>query len=326
MRKLLTENNLKYIKVIFIFVSFLTIVLTLFETYTYKNFFYNHFYISTDLLLVFTFFLGIITFFEPDNIKKNTIDRLHNLYVVFVMILSGLLIIVYFPAKFYDELYYQNYIFSRFHIQTDLILRPITLGLFLISISLIKKYFRLLFSGMQSFLSLTLLVVVAVFGLNNLIFDLSVLIPNVYAINKTKTLSFDEKTDYIMNDNYGDFYKYTQFIKSIVPEGDSIVLPPQKNPWQYEGNQRLVRYFLYPRTLYSAHENLENKKINYALIAWGNSIYPPKGDNLYGWPRYDMSAKNIYIYDMKTGVVDEYKGNYKFEEYLKEGTYGLIKL
>ena len=128
-----------------------------------------------------------------------------------------------------------------------------------------------------------------------------------------------------MKVKYGYYYDYINFVKQIVPENSSILLPPQENPWQNEGNQRLSRYFLYPRTIYSAHESNLPEDISYIVIAWGSPDFSPKNGKSYGWPKERIEASKIYIYNFDTKSITEYSENYDPDKFMKPGIYGLIK-
>jgi hypothetical protein len=177
----------------------------------------------------------------------------------------------------------------------------------------------------RNFLSISLISLIAIFGLTNFVTDVSDFLPNLILIVKTENLNKDTKYAYIMQAKYGYYYDYMEFVKTIVPENSSILIPPQINPWQFEGNQRLDRYFLYPRTLYSTGEVNLPGNYDYILIAWGNSAFPPDKGDLYGWPRFKIKAEDVYIYDINTKTFKVYQGDYDPEKYLKDGVYGLIK-
>jgi hypothetical protein len=149
--------------------------------------------------------------------------------------------------------------------------------------------------------------------------------PYTVAIIRNINSNKEERFDFMMNMKYGNYYEYLNFVKSIADTQSSILLPPQKNPWQFEGNQRLARYFLYPRTLYSAHENNNPENVDYIEIAWGSTNFPPKGDDTYGWPRENINADKVYIYDFDSNKYQTYDEDYDPNKFLKPGVYGLIK-
>lgn len=82
-----------------------------------------------------------------------------------------------------------------------------------------------------------------------------------------------------------DLERRTEFVKRNTPENSAIVHPPQSNEYPIEGNQVLLRYFTYPRTLVTNEkftEFLDTKKESqdvYILIVpeWdGDGYYPYK--------------------------------------------------
>lgn len=309
---------MKILKPLFLVLYPVTLLSLLIESYTFKYFLYKHFYINSDILTAIVFVLIIFILRSPR-------DKIIKFYLLISSISVVVITAFYFFLTFIDDYNYQNYSFSKYHIQPDLLLRPIILGLFFLVAYYIEKKIKV-FNRKKSFLSSLLFVTVVIFGISNLFLDVSNLHQSLVTVIKTVNLKNSTKYSYIMRTQYGYYYDYIEFVKSIVPANASILLPPQKNPWQFEGNQRLDRFFLYPRTLYSTGEPDLPGTYDYILIAWGNSAFPPATGDSYGWPQYKVQAKEVYIYDINSNNYKIYKGDYDPKEYLKNDAYGLIKI
>lgn len=312
----------------------LTIASLLIETYTFKYFLYKHYYINTDMLIVASLLLVVFVLYENRS-KNNILELVSNLLINTSRFLYLPLLIVYFYLTYLNNINYPNYIFSTYHVQPELILRPIIFSI-LLSVIIYLKNKKTFVLNLATFVSskknrtnnliLGLLILATItLGLNNLFLDFSTLMPYTVAIIKNIHSDKEERYDYMMNMKYGTYYEYLNFVKSVVETKSSILLPPQKNPWQFEGNQRLARYFLYPRTLYSAHEVNQPDKVDYIEIAWGSTDFPPKENDTYGWPKDKIEADMVYIYDFNTNKYQIYNEDYDPEKFLKPGVYGLIK-
>lgn len=304
------------------------------EVYTFKYFLIKHFFISTDVLiglsLIFYYFI-----LNQDGKEDRKYENVYKL-ITFVAKYSFIpLIFIYLLFSYLNVDRYPNYVFSTYHLQPDLLIRPIVFSVLLFAFGYVKNKagvfknsLAFLKSKKHRFSKVALICVVLLltsFTLVNILRDQAVLMP--YALWTVKNLNspYENRYDYMMNIKYGYFYQYIKFIKSVVPENSSILLPPQKNPWQYEGNQRLSRFFLYPRTLYSAHEQKLPKDIEYIEIAWGSQDFKPDSDNEYGWPKEKIKASKVYIYDFKSQKYTVYEKDYDPKEFLKPGVYGIIK-
>lgn len=325
-------------KIFFLIITNITFMFLFVELYTYKYFLFRHFYINTDIFIGLSFILGYISINGLLKKSKSIRDKMVCFILYFDLFLACPLIIVYLYLKYLDYSNYQNYIFSIYHLQPDLLIRPIILSFSLIALLYYKTRLsktlqykqnisRIWYKQrpVETFLSVTLIALIFTFGISNLLIDISNAMPDVFAIIMNINSNDDDKLIFRMKMKYGIYDDYIKFIKMVVPENSSMLLPPQKNPWQYEGNQRLTRFFLYPRTLYSAHESNLPENVDFITIAWGNSAFPPAPGDHYGWPRYEVKAEKVYIYDFDTKSYTTYNGDYNPETILKPGVYGLIK-
>ncbi len=309
--------------ILFISLTFLSLFA---EVYTFKYFLFKHYFISTDLLIVLTLIVELYVLKDKD-------------YNTFFLTISKLLFvplaIIYFYLTYLNNSNYSNYVFSKYHVQPELILRPLVFSILIFLMIYLKQKKPLILDTVNVFkkkdhriensiIGLLFILLVS-FGLTNFFKDFATLWPYLNPIPNHLISTYSQKYDYIMKIKYGNYYEYTQFVKNVVSDNSSLLLPPQQNPWQYEGNQRLARYFLYPRTLYSAHKKNLPKSVDFIEIAWGSTDFAPKGDETYGWPKNKIKAEKVYIYDFDTNDYKIYNEDYEPEKFLKPGVYGLIK-
>lgn len=92
----------------------------------------------------------------------------------------------------------------------------------------------------------------------------------------------------------GAHYKYINALEQCVPIDGLVIHPPQGDNWPAIGNQPVLRYFLYPRTLVSG-ALLENQdfalSLRQAYFVEMEDITSPSH-----WPEIDMKA-NAIIFD-----------------------------
>ncbi len=313
----------------------ISLILSLIEIFTYKNFFFKHFYIHTDVLIGLAVISGMIFIAREERMKTTFLNKMVFILTRGCYAILALTIPLYVYFNLLNLINYPNYVFSKIHIQTDLIIRPIVLCLSLVILLYLQKKHLVSFYKLYKektwknyaryFLTIIIVGIIALYTLVNLIVNAADIIPQTILMINNRNLTRQQKYEYVMVKNYGYFYNYMDFIKSVTPPDASILLPPQKNPWQLEGNQRLVRYFLFPRVLYSAHESNLPASFDYIMIAWGGDSFPPDNSNDYGWPKYPIEAKKIYLYDTSTKNYSVSNDNYDPNKFLKPGTYGLIE-
>jgi hypothetical protein len=126
-----------------------------------------------------------------------------------------------------------------------------------------------------------------------------------------------------------DFYNFTQFINKNTPESATVLIPPRGFPWPQTGNVGYIRYFIYPREIakgkeYEPAHDYESKRIDYVLIAWGETPTTSHGFT-HGWPKFDVEAEYI-LYLNKDGGVTKKPGNYVYDEHKNNKYWGLIKI
>lgn len=113
-----------------------------------------------------------------------------------------------------------------------------------------------------------------------------------------------------MTKAYPGFYPAMQLVKTLTPDDATILIPPQGNPWDIEGNMAMVNYFLYPRTVRNFDQGqIENLPDNtYLLIAKGS--WARTGEMDYGWPKISVSAKQIWKFDTTNTTSAGFMRNY----------------
>lgn len=341
-----TYKRYKTISIAFIMLAYITFLGLLIESFKYKDFILKHFMISVDVLILLVFIGGTIVAVFPKEKKDQHTYLIKKYLVNYIKYLLLPLIVFFLYFNLQNALNYSNYVFSQYHVQPKLLLRPITLGIYLVTFLTIRDKLVTIFDPVkrpkvisyvikhkssgrayyQNILFMGLMMLVAVFAIYNLFIDVSGVLSNYAIIANKWTMREDEKYEYIMRSKYGYFFDYIMFVKKNTPENSTILLPPQQYPWQLEGNQRLVRSFLYPRTLYSAHEINFPDDFDYVLLTWGSDVFSSGKKSPYGWPKESLNAKEIYIYDANTDTYQVYFDKYEPAKFMKEGVYGLIKI
>ena len=225
---------------------------------------------------------------------------------------------------------YHNYVFSKFHINIDLLLRGVIfLGLiemfkvikkakessiYLQPLEFIKyknilRFFKTgkIYSTLFLFSSLFLLI-------NNLAKVGRLLLKDSLYIVSNPLTTYEEK----MRHRVGvKFYDYTQFVKDNTLEDAVILIPPQGYPWPQTGNKFYLRYFLYPRTLVNGEEfkpnaDLESGEVDFVLVVWGESNASQYGYT-NGWPKFSVKASKS-LYWKEDGSIVETKQDYDFND------------
>lgn len=85
-------------------------------------------------------------------------------------------------------------------------------------------------------------------------------------------------------------YKYIELIQKNAPESAQVIHPPQGDKWPAIGNQPVLRYFLYPRTLISG-ALLTNNEISAEIMSAIFVVIDKDGSR--NWPLIDIKNKKI---------------------------------
>lgn len=144
-----------------------------------------------------------------------------------------------------------------------------------------------------------ILIILALFGL--LIFNFSTikepLTRGLEVLNPTAPLLFLPYEQKLRFKTWPLVVDYYDFIKANTPDNARILIPPLGHPWPMTGNAFYLRYFVYPRLLYTGEEktpgiNLKEKNIQFILLVWGESWVREK-DYTHGFPKFKVPAKRI---------------------------------
>lgn len=323
--------KIKATSIITLFLISFSFLLLFIEAYTYKGFIAKHFFVDAKTPTIISIILLVYYKYKlkPDN-KNNLIDlgiKLNNVLII-------MLTILYFGMQYLETVNYNNYVFSKYHLQPQNFLSLVlfSLGILLVDLyskgvknKILKELFGNYLNKSGRFTSYLLnsltfvLVTVAFFTYTLTTF--SAAFKSLSFIYKNINYTYDDKMRHI----WGSYYDYMKFVKENTPENASILIPPQISPWQSEGNEALSRYFLYPRKL----RNSELRDINvadfdYVLISWGTWYSNDK--NLYGWPKDSINAEEILLFDVDKKKVIRYKENYDPDDDRYVNAYGIIKI
>jgi hypothetical protein len=136
------------------------------------------------------------------------------------------------------------------------------------------------------------------------------------------TASYADK----MSAVYPGFYTAMQLTRELTPATATVIIPPQRNPWEVEGNAAMVRYFLYPRLIVPTSIDKPFPSITganvYALIAKGS--WEKRGDVNYGWPKVALPASTMWKYENNSTSYEKFERSY--DPVSDAWDWGLIKL
>ena len=108
---------------------------------------------------------------------------------------------------------------------------------------------------------------------------------------------------------YGGFYPAMRFVTELTPDDALILIPPQANPWEVEGNAPMVTYYLYPRKVQNMTDQMPaTDRPVYALIAHGS--WPKTGETDYGWPKINISSSRIWRFESSSHALEEFSREY----------------
>lgn len=293
--------------------------LSLIESFTYSGFIAKHLFINSFvvafLAVIFGLLVLIMTFFHKDKRgQKGGIKIL----IFFIIILS-----LYIFLKIINRLTYDNFVFSKFHIQpNNLLLSVLITFLPVIVIWSPKINLKKIFSIKNILGAFVTLIVVF----------------NIYKIYKIENrslrfiinhplASYDTK----MEEKLGTvFYRYTQFINQYTQENSRLLMPPQAFPWPQSGNGAFLRYFVYPRKVGNGKEYMTKDEVakissDYVLLDYGETE-TTEGEYTHGWPKFDIPAEKVILMNEDGSYGGEVLGDYRYENYEGKRVWGLIKV
>lgn len=270
------------------------------EAVTYFGFFVKHFYFSP----YFIYIASILTALLPRRVPK----FISILYPYIIILLT----LAYFVFIFLEVTHYPNYIFTHFHVN------PLTFQLF-VSVAWIHYLIQKNLSLSKTLIIATLIYI----GVDGAGRSIALLRNELRAIIHEPFLTYDQK----MSREYWGFVPAIKEVVRLTPKNATILIPPQGNPWEVEGNGAMVRYFIYPRKLMNLlpdFTSLPNTTgPTYVLIAKGSwpSVTNPAG---YGWPKIKIDSNQIWHIDLSTGV--NYSYNRSYDPSIDKWDWGLIEV
>jgi len=204
-------------------------------------------------------------------------------------------LVLFAAIIFAESITYPNYVFSHLHINPYTITPVILLLVFHSSIlsetSILKS---ILLSG---------LIYLGVTGAGK---TLGLIGHTFVAIAKDPFISYSAK----MSNAYPGFYALTQTIKSLTPADATILIPPQGNPWETEGNSAMVRYFLYPRTVANLDPSTVSELADNTYLVIAKGSWKRIGDTDYGWPKVVVPAKKLWQIDQDGQILSTVARDY----------------
>lgn len=300
-----------YINTSVLIFGLLSICLGILEAFAYKGFVFKHVGISYNSIFVSAIFLSVLNVLLIMTQKtkfKQTIP------VTILIFPFPVLFITYLLSRSIERVTFTNYIFSKFHLNFQLIILPLLISIYPFVTGLIG------YKKSRGYIRSVLIIVILI--------NLTGLVPKTL-INKTwfvvtnMSMSNEEK----MIITFGkSIYNYSEFVKANTPPDAVILVPPQDNPWPQTGNVGYFRYFLYPRKLINAEEcpSISND-VTHILIDWGESEYA--GNRTHGWPKCNLWGKNIVYMIGNDSIISKTKVYlYKDAIFDQNKRWGIIEL
>lgn len=257
-----------------------TITLAALEVVTYSGFIAKHIGIPAIVFLLVSLLPYLFSFSLPSKLHKP------------LLLLSITLTIVYSCCVAAEFATYPNFIFTYLHLNLP-------------SLHLLIAFIWLHYLLHTTKLPLAVLTAALIFFVSeSSARSLSQVVRGVGEIIQNPSSSYDEK----MSATYPGFYPAMQIVKNLTPSNATLVIPPQGNPWESEGNGAFVTYFLYPRrVIHWEDRGSSSNTPEYILIARGS--WATHGTE-YGWPKESVDADRLWQFDVKTGTAKEIVKDY----------------
>lgn len=328
--------NVRFLKktseLVYYFIPFLlvfSLFLLILETITYPGFARKFLFLSSKEFSVLIYIISFASILATDQFNKFFNTLLLNVFSFNVLIMP-VLAFLYFLLIIEQNNNTQNYIFSTYHIhvsQFKLVL-VFSIAIFILGLlktnkkKIIKFINKEIKKGESAVVKQLIYILIFIFILKSSFVILENISENFSHIVVSPFATYEQKQKWKIGEI--DYYK---FIANNTPENARILVPPQTSPWLTVGNVGYIRYFLYPRIIYSGKlvdNNFEN--IDYVIIAKGS--WPVSNDDLYGWPKEKIEAEMILFFDMENKSIEKLDSQYF--DINKDPTFkyrwGLIKL
>ncbi len=215
-------------------------------------------------------------------------------------IISWISVSVYVSLMIAESLTYPNFVYTLTHINLQGLQIFVLLIWFILLVSQDKQTDPLLRLGKN--LLFAALIFVSAEGLG---LSLAFLTKGItYAVSHSLD-SYEDK----LTKAHGGFYSAMRLVTELTPSNTLILIPPQGNPWEVEGNAPMVTYYLYPRKVENLRDQIgRSDRQVYALIAHGS--WPKSGDTDYGWPKIKLSATRLWKFDVSNHSYLTYHRDY----------------
>lgn len=273
------------------------------EAVSYFGLIKNHLGYSANIF----FFIGFIA----ATISRLPLKKRHKLWI---LILNLVLTTLYLVLNAVENITFPNYIYSNFHINLPG-LKVFNLLLVLYSVLILQaaqKYLKKI--SIALLIAYTSLTISDEFGRS-----IAFLIKQTRVWINNPSATYEQK----MIKSYGGFYPAMMLVRQLTPEKSIILIPPQANPWEVEGNAPMVSYFLYPRQVINFDNyQFQHELPEYALIAHGS--WAKTGNYDYGWPKIKINANKIWNFDINNLTTTEFEQDYLPD--LAKWEWGLIEV
>lgn len=285
---------------IYLFFFLSTLAASALESVTYFGFILKHLHFSA----YWIYFLGVLAALTPRPVPRLLSQALS--------ILAYPITIAYLCFIYLETTHYPNYIYTQFHVN------PLAFQFFVCLVWLhvfIQRHLPL-----TKALILAVLIYIGSDGAGR---TFALIRNELTAILHEPFLTYDQK----MSREYWGFYSAMKQVRLLTPDNATLLIPPQGNPWEVEGNGAMVRYFIYPRKLANLLPDFtvppQIPGPTYILIAKGSwpSVTNPAG---YGWPKVVVDSRQIWHIDLATGK--NYSYNRPYDPTTDQWNWGLIEV
>lgn len=301
------------------------------ETFTFPGVTRRYVFLPTKVLILL---VSLITlFFElQKNILSKSYKNITSIEIVFSLnkLFLPVTTFIYIVLVSEEKRHFSNYVFSHYNIHINEFKKILIFNIIIFAISVLRHRKSELKSLMFDFkkktfeikmISIIYILIFIIFAINlSTIFDN--IIENYASIISSPLASYEQKQSWRIGD-----IQYFNFLNSKTSETATIMVPPQQSPWLTEGNAGYVRYFLYPRKVISG-KLIDNDYSHTDFVLLAKGSWPAPSEDIYGWPKDEIKAKNIWLFDLNTKDVIELK-NVIFDKELQQKykySWGIIEV
>lgn len=260
---------------IYLISAIFSLLLAAAEAVTYIGFVHNHLGIYAYYIYLISFILVIYKTNYPKFIGRS------------FLVASYFSSTLYLGLIFAETINYPNFVFTSTHIN------PFTFQFFVALL-----WFHTLNIHRVKFAKSFLLAGLIYVGVDGAGRTLGVMYKGVRDIASDPFATYAQK----MTKVYPGFYPAMQEIKLLTSPDSTIIIPPPASPWDIEGNQAMVNYFLYPRKVVNSQlevlPDILSTDNSYVLISKGTmSMFSSYNIYEYHWPKNQITASQIWEID-----------------------------